>query len=113
MCEQIASIPALVEETIIRLSEDVGRVTESRPDTKMISEIRTVVNRALVKSFWSANLYSSVQDAVHECIPEPMSVDTVVGRLVVDASVTVRVAKFLKLEVKRSSLGRPIRRKGS
>lgn len=36
VCEQIASIPALVKDTAVRLSDYVRRVTEPSPDTNVI-----------------------------------------------------------------------------
>lgn len=47
MCEQITSILALVEYTVVRVFGDAGEATESTTDTKMISGIQTVVSRAL------------------------------------------------------------------
>lgn len=47
---QIDSIPALVEHAVIRLFGDAGSATDSSFDTKMISVIQTVVNRALAKA---------------------------------------------------------------
>lgn len=49
--EQTASILALVEESVVCLFGDAGRDTESIPDTKMISVIQKLVNRAGVKLF--------------------------------------------------------------
>lgn len=50
MRKQIASILALIEETVIRLFEDAGREKESRPDKKVASVIQIAVNRALAES---------------------------------------------------------------
>lgn len=45
--EQIVSIPAPVEPSLIRLLRDAGRDTESSLNTKVTSMIRTVVRRAM------------------------------------------------------------------
>lgn len=44
VCKQIATIPALVKDAVVRLFDDAGLATESSPDTKVMSVIQTVVN---------------------------------------------------------------------
>lgn len=43
--ERIASIQALVEDTVVLLFGDAGRATESSPNIKVLSGIQSVVNR--------------------------------------------------------------------
>lgn len=48
---RIASISAVVEDAVVRLFSDARRATESSSDTKVMSAIRTVVNRLVTKAF--------------------------------------------------------------
>lgn len=104
VCEQIASIPALLEDAVVRLFGDAGRVTESTPDTKVISVIQTVVSRSLVNLFRSVAFYLALEGAVHKCVSEPPSFDAVATRMIDASAFVVPVAKFIKKEFKRSSL---------
>lgn len=54
MREQIARIPVLVENAVIRHFGDAGRATEPSPGTKVNFVIQTVVTRALAKGYQSA-----------------------------------------------------------
>lgn len=47
--EQIDSIPAMVEEAVVRFFEDACKFTESNTDTRVISMARMVVNGAVDK----------------------------------------------------------------
>lgn len=60
MREQIASIHVFLEDAVIRLSGEAGRITESSPDTRVFSMIQTVIHRNVAKDFRSATFYSDV-----------------------------------------------------
>lgn len=51
MRDQIAIIPALIEDDVVRLFGEAGQATETIPDTKVVSRFQTVVKRVLVKYF--------------------------------------------------------------
>lgn len=53
--EQIASIPALVEDAIVRFFGEVGRSAESGSDTNAMAVIRAVVNLSVAKAFKSTS----------------------------------------------------------
>lgn len=68
--EQIASILALLEDAVVRLFGDAGGAKETRPDTKLKSVLRTVVNRAVAQAFQSLSFYLVVERAVQKFLPE-------------------------------------------
>lgn len=80
MCKLTTSIPGLVEGPVSCLFGDEGQGREPSPDTKLISLIRTVVGRALGKCFRSDAFYSTAEDAVHKCVPEPTIIDVVAAK---------------------------------
>lgn len=80
-------------------------------DTKVYSVIETAVSRALAKGFRSTTYYSAVEEDVHKCVPEAMSVDTVAVKLVDAPSFTVHDAKFFKLGVDKNSLDKTMMKK--
>lgn len=102
MCKQIASTPALEEDTVIRLSGDAGRTTKSDPDTKVASVIQRVVSRALAECCRVATFYSAAEDTAHKYVPEPPSGDIVAVKLFDASSITVPVAKFVKHELEKN-----------
>lgn len=104
--EQIASIPALVENAVMRFFGNAGKVTESSPNTKVIPVIKTVVSGALAKDLRSAAACFAVEDAVHKWAQEPPSVDTVAAKLIDALSSTVPVVRFVKKEVEKNVLDR-------
>lgn len=57
MRKQMASIPVHIEDAVTQRFGDARRATESGPDTKKISVIKTVVNEALAKGRQSAAFY--------------------------------------------------------
>lgn len=61
MRDQISSAPALVEHAVSHLLGDVGRATESRLDTKVISVIQAVFSSPLAKGFRSAAFHFAVE----------------------------------------------------
>lgn len=63
---QFTSVPALVEETVVRLLGDAARPMESSPDAKLAALIRIIVNRSVQETFLSAALQIGVGRAVHE-----------------------------------------------
>lgn len=101
--ERIASFRALVADTVVHLFEDVGRITKSSTDTKVLSVIRPVVNNAISKTFKSATFYVAVEQAVHMYASKPKIADTVATRMINVTSLTVRAAKFKNHEIKKSS----------
>lgn len=56
MCEQIAGIPTLVGDAVVRLLAYVDRVTKLSPHANVISGMQSVVSRALSKVFKVARL---------------------------------------------------------
>lgn len=66
--------------------------------------MQTDLNRSLAKGFWSATYYLAVEDAVHNGMPEPWSVNKVAAKLADCPSVLVPVAKFIKHEIEKNSL---------
>lgn len=50
---KFANISGVVDDSFVRLIGDLGRATDSSPDTKVLSVIRTVVNRSVRKPFRS------------------------------------------------------------
>lgn len=64
MCEQIISIPILVDAGIVRFFGDASRAAQSNPDRMVIFVILTEVNRALPKGFRTAIFYSVVDKTV-------------------------------------------------
>lgn len=95
MRKKITSIPALVEQVVIHLSEDAGEATGSSADTMLISVIQSVGYRALAKPFRSASIYLVVEEAVHKCVQEPASAGAVAAKLVYVRSFTVPAAKYV------------------
>lgn len=91
--EQIPSIAALVQDAVIRPFGHLGQTPESIRDMKVISVIRTVVNKALAKDFCIAASFAAVEEEVHNCVPELPSEDAVATKLVDVASFAVPVAK--------------------
>lgn len=51
MGEQIASITALVKDSVVRLFDDVGRAMESGPDNRVMVVVRTAVNGSVTIAF--------------------------------------------------------------
>lgn len=70
----------LVEEAVVRLFGVEGQATESGPDAKKISVIKTVVSRALVKGNRSATFYSAVKESVEKNVREPLILDEVAAK---------------------------------
>lgn len=103
MQEQIVSVAALIEDAFICLLGDAWLALQSSPNRKVIHVMQTVVSRALAKGFWSADFYTSVQEARHKFVTEPLTVDTLAAKLVIAPSFTVPVANFVKHEVKKKS----------
>lgn len=103
MRKQIAGIPALVEDDVLRLFGDAGRAKESSSDAKVISVIRTVVNKALRKGFRSAAFYLAVQKAVHKCVAEHQTVEVVVTSMSDTLAFIVPVTKFIDHKLDKSS----------
>lgn len=101
--KKINRIPAMVEDVIMRLFEDVCCDTDSRPDTRVVFEIQTAVSRKLVKCFQSTTFSSAVENSVNNFVPHPLRVDAVTARLVDDPFVTVPVDKYFKHEFEKSS----------
>lgn len=52
--KQIGSVPASVEDAVLRHLGDAGRAIKSSPDMKVIAVIRAAVNKAVAKTFQSA-----------------------------------------------------------
>lgn len=92
--EQISSIQAVAKVAVIGFSGGAGRDTEPSPDIKILSVIRTVVSRAVVKGFRIAAFYSAVEEALQKLIPKFPSVDAVAAKLINVTFFTVPVASF-------------------
>lgn len=73
MREQIGTILNLVGDAVMHLSGCAVRATKSSLDTKVVSVIQAVLNRALAKDFRRAAFYTAVQGAVQKYVPEPRS----------------------------------------
>lgn len=81
MREQISSILALMEDAAIYLFEDAGKSMKSSLDTKVMSLIQTVVNRALAKVFEVPRFFA-IGKAVQKSVSELPSVDEVTANYV-------------------------------
>lgn len=102
--EQVATIPALVDDALTRLFGDAGRSSDSSLDTKVIFVIPTVVSIALDNAIRSAAYYSAVEEAVQECKPASPILDAVEAKLVEAPSFMVPVGKFVKHRGKENSV---------
>lgn len=80
--KQITSILALVENAVIRLFGDAGRVKALIQHTKVVLVFLIVVSRSLGKGFRSTVFYSAVEEAVNKYVPRPPSVEAVDAKLV-------------------------------
>lgn len=58
-----------------------------------------------MKGFWGA-VFLMAEDAVNNCVSEPLSVDAVAAKRVGLHFLIVPVAKYLKHEVEKNSLGK-------
>lgn len=96
MREQIISNSAWVEHPVLRLFANAGRATEFSLNTKMISVIQAVVDRALVKHFPSDAFYSVLEEAVQKRVEDRTTVGGDAARLVDALSFTVSADKFVK-----------------
>lgn len=52
--DQLASIPGVMENSVVRLFDDAGWAMVSKPDTNVLAVIRKVVNVSVVKAFQSS-----------------------------------------------------------
>lgn len=71
---------------------------------RVISVIRSVLNRDQTKAFQSATFYTAVEKAVHKCISKYQSVDAVTTRMIGAPASTVSVVKFIKHDVEKNSI---------
>lgn len=94
--EHIASIPILVEEVAVWLFGNAGCATESCLDTKLMFEIRTVVNRWFAKAFLGSAFQTTVRRRVQKCLAEPQSVNHVATRTCDVLVFKVPAARFMK-----------------
>lgn len=104
--KQIANIPALVEDAVLRLFRKAGRATESSPDTKVVSMFQAVVNTAPGKGFRSVAFCSAVQEAVHKRVAEPYSVNVISIRMIDAPFFTACAAEAINKEKEKGSLGK-------
>lgn len=102
MCEQIGSIQTLVADAFIRPFGDADQAPESRPDTKVIYVIQTVVNKALTKSSWSVAFSLQVKWAVQNRVAGLQSVDAVATRMMSYPAFTVSLPKCFRNEAEKS-----------
>lgn len=94
----------MVEEVVLRLLGDTGRVTESRLDTVIFSVICTVVDSACVKSFQRSSFQTTMNRVVQKHVVELYMVDAVATCTIDFRVFIIPVPKFVKYEVETSSL---------
>lgn len=113
MCEQIASVPTMVQDGATWLFVDTGQATESHPDTKMITSIQAVVNRALDEGFRSATFYSLCTGLVKSFVDGSESADVSETRMIDAAAFTVPAGNYILQEVEKATPDRLKNRAGS
>lgn len=77
-----ASIPAVDEETIVRLLDNTGLAMISNTDTKAIAVIHTVGNSSIDESFQSSAFQSAMERAFYKCLAELHAEKDVVTRAI-------------------------------
>lgn len=101
VCKQIASIPELVEVTVVKRFGDTLAAMKSDTDTKVVSKIVTAVKVTVFKTFQSATFYIALEQGVQKFVLEPYIVDAV-GTLMIDApGLTIPLDRIIKQEVER------------
>lgn len=75
VCEEVASVLALVEDAVVPLLGEAASYMESIQDTKMISLIDKVVRRALPRGFQSAAYCSAVEETIRKRVSKSRSVE--------------------------------------
>lgn len=102
--EDIPPHPAPVQDTIVWFFGDVGSATESSPDTKVMSVIRTVVNQSVAKAWQSSTFQTAMEKEVQKYLVEPHVVNDVATHTIDAPALVVPVAKFMKNEIEIRSL---------
>lgn len=91
------SILALAGDAVVQLLSKAGGGTESSPDTKLMSVIRTVVNRSVAKAFQSSAFQIAAKRAVQKRLAK-LHVFNVLATLTVNAlAFTVPVSSFARI----------------
>lgn len=69
--EEIASIPALMENAIVQPFSNEGRAIDSGLDTIVLPVIQTVVNRSVARAFQSSTFQTALNRAIQKYLAEP------------------------------------------
>lgn len=104
---QVTNIPALVEDSVVRLFGHVEPATKSAMDSKVMVLIRTVVSLSVPKAFQSSAFQTVVKQAVHRSLVEQHVSNDVATSTIYLPFFAVSVPKFVKNEVEKRSLETP------
>lgn len=82
MCDQIAIIPALVKNTVLRHFGGAGRLMEPSLDITGMAVVLTVINRSVTKGFQSSAFQIALKQAAQKCMAVAQVGDDVATRTV-------------------------------
>lgn len=94
----------LGRDTVVQVLEDAGRVSESCPNTKVVSSIQLLISTIVGNALQTTACYMVAERTIHRLVSDSLNIDDVATKMIDYPTFTAPVSNFTMDEVGKNFL---------